>query len=190
MSERKKFIEDNDLKVNMTTIFLLPLLEYTSTFLTDEFIGAYIIDVLQPKLVLTFENSDTEGFKDIVWIMQQHDDFVSLEYDDDNKEVVVTFNIPKRYNEVFLNFKKGRYTKFDKEYKEILLDYHGRKTGDGKCIYMIDALYPDFLTKKYRADKLGVSPNDLPNGEVMSIPNMDMELYYKTSELNKIKLPV
>ena len=120
--------------------------------------------------------------------MQQNPDFISAEYEDNNNELVITFNIPDLQKTNYNYFKKGRYTAFDKDYKEVLLDYHGRKTGNGKCIYMIDALYPDLLTKKYRADKLGVKVGDLPNGEVMSIPTIENEQYIKTSELNKIKI--
>lgn len=183
MSERKKFILDNDLKVNMSTLFLVPMLGFSNDLLTDEFIGAYIGEELDIKLI--FENSDNEELKDIIWVLSNNGFYKSLEYDDDNKELIMSFSIPSVYDIDFNLLLTGKYSKFSNELKEVLLDYHGRKTGEGKCIYMVDALMPDFKTKRYRADKLGVDINDLPGGEVMSIPNMDNERYIRVGELIK-----
>lgn len=188
-SERLKFIEDNDIKMNYTTIFLLPMLEYSKDFFKiKEFISSYIIDELKPKLVLIFEdnNDNEEDLKEILYCLQNHEEFVSIDKDDCG-DVIVTFNIPERYNDDFIMFKKGKYSKFSNNYKDVLLDNYGRVTGNGKCIMMSDALFPNHLAKKYRADQFGVSINDLPNGEVMSIPNMDLELYWKVTELSKMK---
>lgn len=184
MSTRKKWIEDNDLKMNMSTIFILPMLGFPTEIMTEEFFGAYL-DFYDNKhdIVLLFENTDSEGFKDLVWIMQQSDFFESMDYDDDNKELAMIFRVPDKYKDDFKLIMAGKYSAISKDYKEVLLDVHGRKAGQGKCIYMIDALYPDNQTKRYRAEKLGVSVNDLPNGEVMSIPSMENEQYLKVSKL-------
>lgn len=183
MSNRKKYISENDVKTNYSTIFLLPMLGYKEKFYTDEFISCYIEDDTQKRIVLCFENSSREEFKNIIWKMQTHEDFLSVDYEDENKEVVVVFKVPKSKEVDFNLFKLGRYTKFSNEYKESLLDYHGRKTGAGKCIMMIDSLNPDYLAKKYRADKMGVKITDLKDGEVMSIPDMNREIYVKTVNL-------
>ena len=58
---------------------------------------------------------------------------------------------------------------------------------------MIDVLHPGHLAKQYRADMMSaqykgsvpVSINDLPNGEVMSIPDIDKETYIKIGILVK-----
>lgn len=183
-SVRKKWIEDNDLKMNVTTIFIVPMLEFNNSFLTDEFISAYI-DYSNNNIVMSFENSDRQEFMDIVHILQKHNDWVVTDYEDDNNEIVIVFNIPVKYKNDFNAIMNGLFSKISKEYREILLDYHGRKTGAGKCIYMIDALMPCHATKKYRADKLGVSIEDLPGGEVMSIPDKKNEEWIKTSDLTK-----
>lgn len=184
MSTRKKWIEDNDLKMNMSTIFILPMLGFPTEIMTEEFFGAYL-DFYNDKydIVLLFENTDNELFKDLVWIMQKSDYFESMDYDDDNKELAITFRVPGKYEDDFKKIMNGKYSAISKEYKEVLLDVHGRKAGQGKCIYMIDALYPDNQTKRYRAEKLGVSVNDLPDGEVMSIPDMENERYLKVNKL-------
>lgn len=192
MSERRKFIQENKLKDNYTTIFLLPMLEYDKDFFPEEFISAYLIDVLEPQIACIFENSDSEDLKEVLDCIQNHTEFVSIEYGDDNKEVICKLKIPKEYKIDFNLFKIGRYSKFSNVYKEILLDTHGRITGAGKCIMMVDALFPDHLAKKFRADKMSalypgstpVSINDLPGGEVMSVPNWDEELY---QEIDKFK---
>ena len=196
MSERRKYIIENDIKQNYSTIYLLPMLGYKKDFFSDdEFISSYIEEDISKKLVLCFVNSSSEEFKSLMWQLQQHEDFISINYDDNEKEVVVMFKISNQ-NEVDFNlFKIGRYTKLSNKYKEILLEYHGKKSGAGKCIMMIDSLYPDHLAKQYRADKMSafyvgsirVSINDLPNGEVMSIINESREYYVKTSDLVKIE---
>jgi len=184
VSRRKEYIIKNKIPTNYSTIFLLPMLGYKPRYFHEnEFISCYIHEDLQKKIVLCFENSSREEFKNIIWTMQTHEDFLSVDYEDDEKEVVVVFKVPRDKEVDYNLFKIGRYTKFSNEYKEILLNYSGRKTGAGKCIMMIDSLNPDYLAKKYRADKMGVSINDLTNGEVMSVPDMSREEYIKTDDL-------
>jgi len=189
MSRRKKFIEDNDQKVNVSTIFIIPMLGFNNRLLPDEFLSAYLQNDNKNcnKIILTFENSNSDVLKEAIAVLQENENLFSIEYEDDNKEIVATFDIPKSFQSDFSLIMKGKYSKIGKEYKEILLDYHGRKTGNGKCIYMIDALFPDYQTKTYRAEKLGVSISDLPNGEVMSIPSDENELYVKAENLNDKK---
>lgn len=192
MNNRNKYIKSNNLNKNYTSLFLLPLLEYSSQFFPKEFIDSYIISK-NKQIVCIFENSSSEDLKGTIWQMQNHDNFNSINYEDNNQEIIVIFDIPKEREVDFNLFLIGRYTKFSNDYKEILLDYHGRKTGAGKSIMMIDALFPDHLAKKYRVDKMsipGESPisiNDLPNGEVISLPDLDKEEYIKIDNLVKNK---
>ena len=189
MSERRKFIERNNITIpNYTTIFLLPTLEYGRDFFKiEEFISAYLIDEVKTKLALVFDNTNSEDLKEILYCLQNNENFISVEFDDEDKEVVVIINIPREYSIDFNMFKIGKYSKFSNNYKEMLLDTHGRMTGAGKCIMMSDALFPSYQARKYRADQLGVSINDLITGEVMSIPNMDKELYFKVEDLLKLE---
>ena len=183
MSRRTEYIEKNNIDTNDTTIFLLPSLGFSKTFYGDDFISAYLIDVLKPKLALVFKNNDSESLKESIEILQTHEEYVESYYDDEDKELVVILKFPKVYKDDLLKFKKGRFKEFSNDFKELLLDVHGRITGDGKCIYMVDVLHPDYKAKRYKADQLGVSPNELPNGEVRSIPDYDKERYMKVDEL-------
>jgi len=176
---------ENDLQVNYTTIFLLPVLEYDVNFFPEEFISAYIIDKTQTQLALVFEKTGSEDLKESLISMESHVNFDRIEEDDD--EIIAIFNFPKEFDVDFKLFKIGRYSKLSNKFKELLLDRHGRETGNGKYITMIDALLPDHKSKQFRADKIGVSIADLPNGEVMSIPDMDLELFWKSDELDKIE---
>lgn len=160
---------------------------FNKDFYPEEFISSYIIDVTKPKLALCFENKDGDNLKECLKILQNHQEFESINYDDDDQEVVLILSIPERHKNNYHNFKIGRYTLFDDDYKEELMDVHGRVSGNGKAIMMIDALHPSFQAKKFRAEKSGCEINDLPNGEVMSIPDMDLELYCTTSEITKEK---
>lgn len=161
------------------------MLGFDKDFYPLEFISSYIIDELEPKLALCFKNSDSDDLKECLDVLQGSSTFKNIDFDDDNNEVITIHNIPKEHYDNFKNFKIGRYTQFDTDYKELLMDVHGRVSGNGTCIMMIDALYPSFQAKKFRADKSGCNITDLPNGEVMSIPDMDQELYCRTSELTK-----
>lgn len=177
ISRRRKYIEKENIKTNYSTIFIIPMLEYPSDYFPSEFISAYILDEKEPKIVCTFDNSDSEYLKGTIWEIQNHDDFLSLDYDDNNREIVVKFRVPKEFVIDYNLFKIGRYTKFSKKYKEILLDIHGRKTGNGECIKMVDALFPDMLSKQFRADQMGISVSELVDNEVMSIIDMKNEEY-------------
>lgn len=146
-----------------------------------------MIDKSNTQLALIFENTDSNQLKQFLVDIQNDELYSDMTYDDDNKEIILIFNFPKDFDLDFRLFKIGRYSKFSNKLKEILLNHHGRMTGNGKSINMIDALQPDYKSKKYRADQIGISINDLPNGEVISIPNMDNELYYKVDELKTIE---
>ena len=187
MSERKKYIEDNKIITNFTTIFLLPMIGYDRSFYPDEFISAYIIDDEKPKMAIVFENSDTLSLKACLQVLENNREFVSMDYDDDNKEVVIIVDIPKYFTIDFNMFKIGRYTKFSNAYKEILLDVHGRITGEGKRIMMVDALFPDKKAKEFRSEKMGVTIDELPNGEVMPIFSESKEIYKTIKQLLQIE---
>mgnify|MGYP001614703144 CR=1 FL=1 len=189
---RRKYIADNDVNTNYSTIFLLPMLGYKESFFTkSNFISAYIMEDTQKKIVLCFDNSSDEEFKGMMYQLQSNHDFISIDYADNDQEVVVVFKVPTDREVDYNLFKIGRYTKFSNDYKETLLNYHGRKSGDGKCIMMVDSLFPNHLSKKYRADKMSalypgsvpVSISDLPGGEVMSIMTEEREFYVETSLL-------
>lgn len=193
---RREYINGCDINTNYTTIYLLPMLGYPESFFPKEsFISAYILENPEKKLVLCFDNYISEEFTDMINKLQNHKDFFSIDYDDNEREVVVIFTIPKDREIDYNLFKIGRYTKLSNEYKEILLEYHGRKSGAGKCIMMIDSLYPDHMAKQYRADKMSafyigavrVSINDLPGGETMSRMDDDREFYIPTNDLIKRK---
>lgn len=185
VSERDKYIKEHHLKENYTTIFLMPMYNYFWNFFPKEFIGAYIRDETKPKIALCFNNTDSILLKDAVIELQNNNHFHSIGYDDNNKEVVVFMNIPKEYIVDFNLFKIGRWSKFSNNLKEVLLDYHGRETGMGKRIMMVDALFPSKESLEWQAKRLGVSVKDLPNEEVMSIPDLSREEYRVVEEFIK-----
>ncbi len=184
MDNRVKYIDDNGVKVNCTTLFLLPIYDMGGSDVPDEFISAYILDKLKPKIILCFENEKNDKFIKFIESLRSNENFIKEELDGEN-ELVVYMNIPKKFHIDFNLFKIGRWSKLSNDLKNLLLTKHGRKTGAGKYISMIDALFPDANARKVQADICGVDPRDLPNGEVFQIPNLDNELYCKISELNK-----
>ncbi len=182
MSKRVEYIKQNKIETTYTTLFLLPMLGFSKKFWGDDFISAYLIDKLKAKVAVVFQNTHSEDLKEIIDVLQSHDEYEESYFDDEEREVVVILKLPTEYKDDLYSFKKGRYREFSNDYKEVLLDVHGRLTGDGKGIYMVDALHPDWKAKKYKADQLGVSPNDLPNGETMSIPDLYNEEYRRIDD--------
>lgn len=181
-SERAKYIRENKIEENYSSIFLLPLYGYYYSFYPREFISTYLLDELKTKIVFCFNNSDSEELKEVVLKLQEDNNFFSIEYDNDNKEVVITLLLPKEFKIDFALFKIGRWSKLSTEFKELLLDFHGRQQGNGKQIMMMDCLFPNHQSLTFRAKSLGVGITDLPNSEVMSIPSLEDECYRKVND--------
>ncbi len=182
-SERKKYLNDNEIKDNLTTIFLLPMFKYEFNFFPIEFISAYLLDELKPKIVLCFNNSDSQELKDTILELQENEHFFSEEYDDN--EIVIKLLLPKRFDIDFGLYKIGRWSKLSIELKEILVNYYGKSSGEGKRITIWDALYPNHQSLQFQAKRLGVSISELPNGEVFDIPDISREWYRKIEEFIK-----
>ncbi len=184
-SERSEYIKKNKIPENYTSIFILPVLNYFWNFYSKEYISCYLIDELKAKIAICFNNSDSEELKECILELQRNEHFFSIEYDNGNKEIVVFMNLPKKFDVDFGLFKIGRYSKFSVSYKETLLDFHGREVGLGLKIMMCDAIFPDKLSREYRAKSLGIDIKDLPNGETMSIPDLSRESYRKVEQYIK-----
>ncbi len=183
--ERSKYIKENKIPENYSSIFILPVFQYFWNFYTKSFISAYLIDETKTKIAICFNNSDDEELKETILELQRNEHFFSIEYDDDGKEVVVILLLPKKFKVDFNLFKIGRYSKFSAAYKELLLDFHGRNTGMGKSIMMVDAIHPGKDSLEYRAKSIGVSVSELPNSEVMSIPDLSREEYRNVKQYIK-----
>lgn len=169
MNTVREYKNEFKLKYNHTTLYMLPSIGLSVMSMPKSFVSAYIIDEEKPKIALVFEG-------DMV-ILKTNADFIEKQIINDS-EYAYIYSVPEAFEVDYNLFKIGRYTKFSIKYKDLLLKHYGKISGAGEKITMIDSLYPDNISKSFRAKSLGVSISDLPNGEVASLPSLDKELYY------------
>lgn len=184
MSFRRDIIESRDYK-RKSKLFLLPMLDYP----LDEY-EPYLIDcnvVLDPgKLVVIFDNLDDDPLSMLVYKLQSSYLYLDSNFDDDDKEVVMFFDIPKEFKEDFIRFTQGKYSEFSDKYKKKLISFFGKETSSVYAQFsMYDALYPTEEKRKERAGDLGYDQwEDIK--ELFSIPTLEYEEYKSIEDLKLI----
>jgi hypothetical protein len=180
----KEYVNNLDNKRNYTTMFLMPALGVNFSNMPKQFISSFLIDGDKPQIVLILDTSGDVKNPLELFETRIKTDLIRIDSFPDTNEIVYIYEFPNRYKIDYNLFMVGMFSKFSIKYKELLLNQYGRITGNGNSITMVDALFPEGKAREYRAKQLGVKVSDLPNGEVMSIPNMEYELY--ASLLEKI----
>ena len=90
--------------------------------------------------------------------------------------------VPERYQEVYNNFKKGKYSHFPENYKAMIFKYHGIADVEHK---VAKVLFKHVDLREELEDRLDTI---LPEGsEVSSVPDMSIEIY---AESMKVKDPL
>lgn len=170
-----------------TTLFLLPILGYTYR---DFFINnknylhnCYISDLDKPKMYCVFDNSEQN---DSLTIVQNrligNYSFVSRYFDNDNLELVYSFNLGSDFEDDFYKFLDGQYSKLSKDLKDILIFCYGKQTdvtNFKSTIY--EAIYPTDDKRITIAKALGVEVSEIK--EVFDKPDIRVELYKKYEDL-------
>jgi len=189
MSLRRKIIKQIGYK-KKSEKFFLPLLGYNKCEYTDYLIDLSII-FNQYKFVIIFDNVDDEALSTMIYKLQNHYMFTEAQYDDNNREVCLFFNIPTEYKNDFDLFVKGKYSKLSDNYKKLLTKVYGKGTMDGVSektglpnISMYDVIYPTDKNKKQLGDILNVKYSLIK--EILSPPNIEFEEYKTIDELIKI----
>jgi len=153
----------------------------------------YLIDVnfIQdgfPKIVFVFENIDYEPLKSDIYRMSCLPEYIDCEYDDNEKEICIYFDVPKEYKADFELFTKGLYSGFSNKYKDLLINEYGDGSGVGVSdktglpnISLFDAINPSEDKKLLMAKQLGVKVSDII--EVLDPPNLKEEEFKKINEL-------
>jgi len=180
VGNRREYIKNNNIKINYTTLFLLPIFRIGGKKNTPQcLIGAYLTKN-DKQLAICFDK-DWSKCKDTVLDLECNKHFDHEEINDD--EIILFMNISKKY-EVDINlFKIGRWSKLSNDLKSLIVETHTRMMGNGKYLTMADAVFPDKSSKEYRAEELGIKITDLPGGEVISIPDMENERFKTLEEL-------
>ena len=156
------------------------------------------MDVRKQNLINVFIGSDEyPEYENNIFLLYRYSgktDFVKYEdyvensplfqakYDPDKYHVMFILRVPERYQEIYDNFKKGRYSHFPDNYKVLVFKYHSIVDISHK---VAKVLYKHEDLREELEDRLGTI---LPTGsEVSSIPDMSIELY---RESMKIKDPL
>ena len=177
---------------NKSRLFLLPMLGIKLLHINKEREIDYLIDVnfLQigfPQIILIFDNFDYEPLKEDIYRISNISEYIDCEYSDDDKEVVLFFDVPLKFKKDFELFVKGKYSKFSENYKKVLIEEYKsyRNTGLNKFnlpkVSIYDAIYPLESTRRMIADELEQNIELIE--EVLDAPNLDKEEFKYIDEL-------
>ncbi len=180
---KKKEKKNGSNYINKSKIFLLPMLNCKLYHINEKI--NYLIDVNFaqmgfPQIILIFDNIDYEPLKEDAHRLSMIPEYVAAEFADDNKEIIMYFDIPLKYRKDFELFVKGAYSEFSEEYKKLLVEKYGntRLTGFSETtelpnVGVYDVIYPLKETKKQFAKILMVKPELIK--EVLDPPNLEEE---------------
>lgn len=187
---------ENNLKKNKSGYFIFPMFGYHLT--NNSPLNYYLINTYiskDYKFYIAFDNSDNDALAMIIYQLQQYPEYKDCWFDDDNKEVVLEFDINDRYKWDFDMFIKGQYSKFSESFKKELVKFYGNKSTrkqrgqNGKPkTEIFDIIYPtkekiEDIADYYEVDKSCVEEC----GEIIDPPNLDKESFKKVIELYGIE---
>lgn len=198
MSRRREILGNIKGVKRRTKQFIVPMLEIPLMHVSKG--KSYVIDVCvttvgYPQVVYIFDNIDNEPLKMDIYRLQNHHDFVSIDYGDSEREVLVFMNIPLEYRHDFDTFVKGKYTRFSEKYKKLLIEKYSedRHTGFNKVdglpnLSMKDVIDPEDDTRMRLARSLS-SPGSIVSWreliEVLDAPDMKYETFRTVEELEE-----
>ncbi len=181
MSKRRE--QKNGSKyISKSKIFLLPMLECKLHHINDKI--NYLIDVNFtqtgfPQIVLIFDNIDYEPLKADAHRLSMLSEYVAAEFGDEDKEIILFFDVPKKWRKDFELFVMGAYSEFSKEYKDLLVGVYGNLRSDGFSsttglpkVSIYDAIYPLKETKRLFCEIL---KTDVKIKEVLDPPKLEEE---------------
>jgi len=177
-----------------TKNFLFPLLE-TTLIHTNKDIN-YLIDVLIvqggfPQIVTIFDNIDYEPLAMDIYRLNNNNLYIDSNYDDDDKEVCLFFDIPSEFRNDYKLYIQGKYSQFSDKYKQLLTKTYGPGRMDSinevtglPHVSMYDAIYPTKDKRLAIANSLGCSVDDVV--EVLSPPDINLEEYRTIEQLKEL----
>ncbi len=185
MSKRKEVLGT---KATKSYTFLLPMCNIMYKNLPSNFINAYITE--NDKLVLVFDKVDSEDIKFNLFLHSINDNKYYTEREETNDEILLFFEIPEYFKEDFVKFKQGKYSKFSKEFKDLLVYAYGDKgkktIKDTYHASLWNTLYPEEFKRKQIAEEFNVNIDVVPE-EVLDAPDLEFELYKPLEILIQIK---
>ena len=184
MSKRRQLVGR---KKNYCCAFILPMVNINHKNLPSNFINGYIND--NYEVFLVFEKSDDN---DIIFNHFLNNAKVKnmcfLNIINNNDEIIVKYKVPEKHYDNFNLFIKGKYSKFDDEYKKIIVSYFGNTTvKDNYSVTEYNTIYPQDFKRKQIAERL-YDKKDIKEGlklidEVLDIPDLQRETFKTIEEL-------
>jgi hypothetical protein len=162
-------------KLTKARVFIRCMLSYPFDFYGDDFHNCYI-GKTDPVMYLVFK----KPIKDFYNFNKINDTLNTDEYYCGTKSTnnwhIIKMNIPQQYVNDYYKFIDGKYSKMSEDYKENLLNTL-LKYDVTKIVYkkIKECLYPTKEARKKLEDELNVTLST--DAEVMSIPNLDIEIY-------------
>lgn len=156
---------------NKTFTYLLPLLGTDASHFKN-CSSAFINKNEDFKIYLLFRTINSWFPQLEEWIRKQH--LYDSEESINNEYKMYIFNIPEEYRRVYLNFRDGKYSKFDDEYKRHILRFH-KEASKNSLESIKNVLYKGEDAYLKWEKELNVS---IPRTqEIGSLPNMEQETF-------------
>lgn len=189
MNLRRKIKDENKIKMNRATLFLLPVIGQLSGLksymdYSRYFIDSYILDEESPKLVFCFDNEDAEDLNMIFYKLAN--DYTLVENGVDEDELFSVHYLPTEYRKDYFKFKEGKFSEFSDNIKEKIMKGHQRTTAIDKRANGLpgasvwDILNPSDKKKREMANYLGVHISTIK--ELIDPPDMELEKYLTRSQ--------
>lgn len=175
MSRREELLGS---KTTKNYIFILPLLDINYRSLPVNFLNSYIYG--STEIALVFNKTENIKFDKYLQYLKLNKNFV--EYREDLDEIILIFHIPECYHNDFELFKQGKYSKFSKECKDIIITFTGTYSEKNSSkVTAFNTVYPQEFKRKQIAKELMVDIDLIQ--EVFDAPNLKEETFIDLSEL-------
>lgn len=177
-----KVSSSGNIEHTFCTSFLLPAVGYCRKEFNNRLINVHIDkDFRDPALILIIDY--TPGIEESIERLKKNKIYDSYLIED--SEVAIRFKVPYKYHDNFYKFLDGKYSEFDNEYKQILININGRKVNSTSgAVTIYDTIFPRKDKIKQIAEELNVSVSIMPK-EVFDPPNLDYEVYKTLQELQE-----
>lgn len=162
---------------NKTYTYIYPMLSKTIATVKDHLLNAFIGDIDHPEMdehiFLLYEFQNTEKFLKYEAYLKEHEACIK-NYDPTTETVMFVFDIPKDYINIYKLFKRGKYSRFPRDYKLHICAFHNIENGAHKIVQVLNKDERLYLELEERLDS-PVSRDVDPS----SIPDLEIEVFNK-----------
>ncbi len=194
---RNKWLEDNKEQLNAggkytkSTLFLLPILDvYYKDFIFagKEYLINCHLNLDKSELIVILHNEeDFEPITSIIYRLINDSLFLKSSEDNENREIILSFDLKKGWMSDLNKFIKGEYSLLSEQLKKKIVKCYGKGSRDDHRASMWDAIYPSDEKKNALIKYLGADDVKITElTEVMDKPTMTIEEYKNLKQLQEI----